>query len=1374
MRRDVELLIRAKAEGERQINAITGALHDLVAAGGNTGALNGELKQLIETLGAFGPASKSIFQSADSAANSFEQQRSKVQGLKRELQQLEAQRISSVRAAAQVKVAGTATGDTAGAAAKIKDIETAQRDLEKAITRTTGRLRSEEQALESLRAEAQKLGSMANAADALGPQVANAKQAAETARAMQDQAEAAERIRNMLNPALAIQKRFAAEIDKIRKNEALSAKERLQAEKLLNAEMQREIDSAGKGEKGALSAFGLKPYELTNLGYQVNDIVTGLASGQGLMQIMAQQGGQLIQLFPRLGSTIIAALSNPAVLAAAAVFGAIALGIKEAADQADRLRVISGILRANADGANYTTKALEANVQALDHMGMSAEEALSIVRALVKEGVNPEFVNSFGLAARNAALLYPELGNVEQAAQQVAKAFTAGYDAIVELDDATNFLTAQEREHIRVLFDSGKAAEARELAFRKFSGTMNDAADQSRSNWSKAAEHLDEAWGRLMRTWGNTAPIQGVITLLDRLADVMDRISGSSDDNGLSALRKELEAVNGAIEKRQASLDRGRIWGGAKAELEESLKELRARQAQLTLQIGFAEQQAQTPTGADPKDDTQASAKRLADARAEIKLQADLLNATTDVQKVRMAGEQAYRDEIRKTGDEAVAQVKRQAAESAEQTRIQQGRRQELFGFAQSFLGRREDNRQDNAVLQSLFSQFGIKAPQGGNVDPEKLAWCAAFVNAVLAGKGIKGTGSLSAASFKNFGTGVGLDNAQKGDIVVIKSKNAASGSHVGFFDGFGPNGNVRVLGGNQGKGSNAVTVDTFARDRVQAVRRVGSIAEGFDTQDAELQIAQELAVAQSDYNKKLADEVADRQLAIKYLKEQLGMSAEQVLASQRQHEIDEAIKNARREAAERNIEFTDEQKKSIEESVGAQFDLQHAEERINAVLSEQQQLRDALLQGIQDASNRGDDQTVTRLTEELQKAEPAMNAALDAAENFWKQFDSPEAHAAIENIRRLRQEVADTAAQLAKLKFEKIGREIGGATALQGALKDQIGTAQLLGDGRGAKEAEKQFQEINLRLIEMRQRAIEVAQGMLQMSDSALQAAGYTREGLEATIVQLQQAQQETALMGRQFLMTGQQINEMLADHIVSGFENFLNMVAQGKGVFKSLGIAAAQTAASILMDLGKMILKQAIFNAIAGPTGAGGVGGMLAASIGALFPAAVTLSTAGGTLMAAGGMLTASATAGMAYATTLMAAAQMLMVANAMGSAGVLHGGGMAGAAGMSRSVSPAVFAGAPRFHRGGLPGLRSDEVPAILQRGEEVITRNDPRHILNGGKNTGGSSGGGGQGDLLIGLFNPDDVPRAMASAKGRRTLIAMFKNNTNEFKQALGIK
>lgn len=54
-----------------------------------------------------------------------------------------------------------------------------------------------------------------------------------------------------------------------------------------------------------------------------------------------------------------------------------------------------------------------------------------------------------------------------------------------------------------------------------------------------------------------------------------------------------------------------------------------------------------------------------------------------------------------------------------------------------------------------------------------------------------------------------------------------------------------------------------------------------------------------------------------------------------------------------------------------------------------------------------------------------------------------------------------------------------------------------------------------------------------------------------------------------------------------------------------------------------------------------------------------------------------------------------------------GIFHDGGIVGQSGPARSVHPALFAGAQRYHTGGIAGLSANEVPAILQRGELVIS-------------------------------------------------------------------
>ncbi|NTZ90468.1 TIGR02594 family protein [Agrobacterium tumefaciens] len=113
-----------------------------------------------------------------------------------------------------------------------------------------------------------------------------------------------------------------------------------------------------------------------------------------------------------------------------------------------------------------------------------------------------------------------------------------------------------------------------------------------------------------------------------------------------------------------------------------------------------------------------------------------------------------------------------------------------------------------------------IKNSAGISIDPRVTPWCAAFVNAVLATQGIEGTGKLNARSFLNFG--MATDNPRPGDIVVLKRGTGEQG-HVGFFQGFDGNGNIKVVGGNQ---SNSVKESTYSADDLLGFRTAGGVNE--------------------------------------------------------------------------------------------------------------------------------------------------------------------------------------------------------------------------------------------------------------------------------------------------------------------------------------------------------------------------------------------------------------------------------------------------------------------------------------------------------------------------------------------------------------------
>ncbi|MBB2818991.1 UNVERIFIED_ORG: GH24 family phage-related lysozyme (muramidase) [Rhizobium esperanzae] len=119
-----------------------------------------------------------------------------------------------------------------------------------------------------------------------------------------------------------------------------------------------------------------------------------------------------------------------------------------------------------------------------------------------------------------------------------------------------------------------------------------------------------------------------------------------------------------------------------------------------------------------------------------------------------------------------------------------------------------------------------------------------------------------------------------------------------------------------------------------------------------------------------------------------------------------------------------------------------------------------------------------------------------------------------------------------------------------------------------------------------------------------------------------------------------------------------------------------------------------------------------------------------------------------------------------------GILHSGGVAGSDGYGhgRSVSPSTFAGAKRYHTGGVAGLQPGEVPAILQRGEVVLPR-------------GTKTSGGGKTQIHVGVsvddtgglrayvksVSQDTVtaasPRILSAAnKSAPSAMANYQNNT----------
>lgn len=139
-----------------------------------------------------------------------------------------------------------------------------------------------------------------------------------------------------------------------------------------------------------------------------------------------------------------------------------------------------------------------------------------------------------------------------------------------------------------------------------------------------------------------------------------------------------------------------------------------------------------------------------------------------------------------------------------------------------------------------------------------------------------------------------------------------------------------------------------------------------------------------------------------------------------------------------------------------------------------------------------------------------------------------------------------------------------------------------------------------------------------------------------------------------RDAMETGQQIGSAMVSAFKGAEDALVAFVTSGK-------LDITDLANSILADITRIALRSAVLGPLASAIG-GSVGGLLGGA-------------PGGSILA-----------------------------------GVFHQGGVVGGPAAMRAVPALAFAGAPRMHSGGWAGLRSDEVPAILQRGERVLSRRE----------------------------------------------------------------
>lgn len=418
-------------------------------------------------------------------------------------------------------------------------------------------------------------------------------------------------------------------------------------------------------------------------------------------------------------------------------------------------------------------------------------------------------------------------------------------------------------------------------------------------------------------------------------------------------------------------------------------------------------------------------------------------------------------------------------------------------------------------------------------------------------------------------------------------------------------------------------------------------------------------------------------------------------------------------------IKVTGEEVKKLEKELTDQQTLrQQSLERIKALYDAGLISQEQFLSQSADATRAGD-QAVVRAAENLQKFADAAVAANKGVLSVTEQSDvRTKSTLAVAGSSNSGNKINDEAN---KAQEAAITNLVAKRTAAENIYKAQF-ELRMISEDEYAQKVNANADTYNAKIVEQIalfrqqlevQREIGLTEGTLNVERLA---------ALDLQIAKMTQLQVETANAARQADTFQLNMNKFVSggiDAALNSAATELTKLAEGAQDFETalqnMGLATAKFVAQFLLDIGKAILKQMILNALAGSSNP-------------------YVSAAG---VAAGGVRV-----------------------------GVQHAGGTVGAVGgRRRNVPESYFAGAPRFHDGGLPGLSANEVPIIAEKGEQILSKDDPDNILNAANRPVAESAG----SRFVLVDDRSRVPEAMQSPEGDKVFVEYLRKNAATVRQ-----
>lgn len=1297
--------------------------------------------------------------------------------LRREKATFDATADDIVRRAQQLSVAATTAGPSAKSAvaavsgvsrggAEIADTSAAVTDLE--ATMSKGRLtaQSYNKVMDEVFAVQSQIAKDATLIDQFNAQT----MAVNRAKAAYTQAQA-----EVLRLAAAV-KTGTADLEALRRAEAalngaagdLQRQANLQAQldaalkarkidtAALDAETQRLVATMGRltqaqngVQQGSSKILGLSAYQFQNLQFQVNDVITQLSLGQGVLRTFEAQAGQIFQIF----DLSITAMQRIALYGApaAAIIITIGLALLRLKDSIDAQRQFQSQLQLSSDGAAYQAAALTKVARTIEGYGVAFGDARDAVKGFIRDGLRTDTMLEFAKAAVNISDVTG--GKFTEVLKQVGVIANGSMEDILKLNEAFGFLHEGEAQAIRDSFQFSDGSAGRTIALNALATNAAKARAEGIDPLTQGTKNLTQAWHDFLDAIGSTQLLTGLLGIMTNLTKAAAETA--------NALRYILNPTQGEANLKVTVLqqalkdiknDIALINQGKQPSQNETLEVLtaRARELQNQINIAIAARDKLAATGATvpglpavgapgsevtSRSPSAVALTHLGENASQVApfLAGQNINPLVDAWCAAFANAALQQAGLQGSGSNVATSFEKWG-QSVAAGAIQAGdilvqARGHPAGETGGHVGIATGNFKtgpDGALLVEM-----VSGNLGGRVD-------RSFERAdTLDARRAAGVAGGAALPGNQRQPGLSNEDAIKNQAVLddITKRQAQDTDSL-------LRGNERLLQDQQ-------KVTAFVRQRNQEI----NAQLGGTPRSPEVVAAFNAEI--DKFQKKLQD-------AREKEEREASNTATQILKSA-QEAVDKADKTnpaAQRRAVETQF---DAQLSALNNAIanGATTAAGQTAEAARAGLLKlrQQAIENATVEAdkaIVDAIVKTRDEKITGIETDLKSGAITLGTAFDQVTTVIKTF-GPRIQDAIAKSNadlsaqpqtaKVQEQLAANAkinvagskafADIDSAAFAQINALISARTDKVKDLNDQVVRGTIT-----QREADAEIQQAYAKVNPQLNGLIDATRAQIE----AQKEAGVINEATyEKLIAQLQKAQTETTTLTSFQRELGKTLEGSIERNAVQAFDTIgqaIGNVVAGTGkwsdVLKAVGTAFTQFAAGILKDLAAMIIKWEVLNLV---QSAGGGSGIISSLFGA-----------GG---AAAGGATAAGSGG--------------VIGGVAQSAIIYHAGGLVGSGAASRVVDMSIFRNARRFHNGGMPGLSPGEVPVITQQGEEILSSKDPRHRNNfqPGQNTGPQ-----QSIRNILLLDANEVAGAMSGSSGEKVVFSHIKRNAPAIRQLLG--